>query len=765
MAPDAIPPAFQPSVPTTSSSEAAASPATLTAGHGFGTAPVFLASISTILGAVLFLRFGYGVAHAGVLGALAIIVLGHLVTVPTALAIAEIATNRRVEGGGEYFIISRSVGTTIGGSIGIALFLSRAISVAFYTIAFAESFRPLAPWFEGVSGLAFDPRYVSVPCTVVLVVLVLMRGAAIGVQALWLVTAVLGVSLAMFFLGTAPGGETVTLGLLDRVEGRDSFMLVFAILFPAFTGMAAGVGLSGDLENPRRSIPLGTVAATVTGMLVYIAVVFKLAASATPEALAADQLIMSRIAVWGPIIPIGLACATISSAIGSILVAPRTLQALGVDEITPSRAINRFLAHGVGRENEPRHASIVTGVIALVTVLLGNVDFVARIISMFFMVTYGSLCAISFLEYLAARPSYRPSFRSRWYLSLLGALMSLFLMFQMDPFYALLSILIMVAVYKGIQATHGGEDDLAALFKGVMTQTTRHFQIRLQRGARMTGADDWRPSAIMVNSRTFTRSAHVQFFNWLCHRYAFGTYLHFIEGRLDENTYRESRHQLKQLIDTVQSHHGSLFVDTIVSPSVRSALAQSLQVPGVSGMENNTILFEFSDRDGEPVLAEVEEGCHLAHAAHMNTVVLRHGPHFFGARGTLHVWLTWHDYRNADLMILLAYILVGHPDWQDAEIRIFAAFPREEVEEQRARLLEMIATGRLAISEKNLRVIATDDRTNFERLVEVVSAGADLVIFGFTSQRLQEKGLDLLRRHPALRDVLFVSAEQRVRIE
>lgn len=127
-------------------------------GHGFGTAPVFLASISTILGAVLFLRFGYAVAHAGLAGTLLIVLLGHLVTVPTALAIAEIATNRRVEGGGEYFIVSRSFGRTIGAAIGISLYLSQAISVAFYLIAFGEAFRPLAPAIESVLGLPFDTR-------------------------------------------------------------------------------------------------------------------------------------------------------------------------------------------------------------------------------------------------------------------------------------------------------------------------------------------------------------------------------------------------------------------------------------------------------------------------------------------------------------------------------------------------------------------------------------------------------------------------------
>ncbi len=115
---------------------------------------------------------------------------------------------------------------------------------------------------------------------------------------------------------------------------------MFAIVFPAFTGMTAGVGLSGDLANPRRSIPLGVLSATVTGMIVYVAVVVKMAVSAPPELLATDQLVMSRIALWGPIIPIGLAAATLSSAIGSILVAPRTLQALGGDGILPVKSAN-----------------------------------------------------------------------------------------------------------------------------------------------------------------------------------------------------------------------------------------------------------------------------------------------------------------------------------------------------------------------------------------------------------------------------------------
>jgi amino acid transporter len=477
---------------------------------------VFLASVSTILGAVMFLRFGYAVGNAGLLGALLIVLLGHMVTVPTALAIAEIATNRRVEGGGEYFIISRSFGATIGGAIGISLFLSQAISVAFYMIAFGEAFSPLGPWFSDTFGIAWNHRVISLPATIGLAVLVLTRGASIGVRALWVVVSVLALSLVFFFLGSPVTGSEIesvlgspvtgtgieSVSLLSTLEGKDPFILVFAIVFPAFTGMTAGVGLSGDLANPRRSIPLGVLSATFTGLVVYVAVVVKLAVSAPPELLDADQLVMGRIALWGPIIPIGLAAATLSSAIGSILVAPRTLQALGGDEILPFKKVNPVLAEGVGTTNEPRSATLVTVALALVTVSLGDVNMVARIVSMFFMVTYGALCAISFLEHFAARPSYRPSFRSKWYLSFWGAILCLILMLQMSIGYAVLAIVVMGLLYWTIRATRQEEvDDLTAIFHGVMTQLTRYLQIRLQK----TPPRDWRPSVIMTSSRTFDR--------------------------------------------------------------------------------------------------------------------------------------------------------------------------------------------------------------------------------------------------------------------
>ena len=166
----------------------------------FGTAPVFFTAISTILGAILFLRFGYAVGMLGFWGVVLIIFLGHTVTIPTAFAISEIATNKRVEGGGEYFIISRSFGLNIGATIGMALFLSQAISVAFYVIAFTESFDFLFVMIKDRYDIILPRQAISIPAMLLLGTLVLIKGANLGVKILYFVIAILFIALILFFL-------------------------------------------------------------------------------------------------------------------------------------------------------------------------------------------------------------------------------------------------------------------------------------------------------------------------------------------------------------------------------------------------------------------------------------------------------------------------------------------------------------------------------------------------------------------------------------
>ncbi|MCZ6696819.1 MAG: amino acid permease [Acidobacteria bacterium] len=735
-----------------------------TRGHGFGTAPVFLASISTILGALLFLRFGYAVGNLGVLNTLFLILLGHLVTIPTAMAIAEIATNRRVEGGGEYYIISRSFGTTIGGAIGISLYMSQAVSVAFYMIAFAEAFRPVFAMVEDRFGYILEPQAVSVPATLILVGLIVKKGASMGVRALYVVCVILGVSLIMFFLGKGTSGEFVTqIPLTSHVANPVPFIMVFAICFPAFTGMTAGVGLSGDLRNPGRSIPIGVLSATLVGMLVYVGVVLKLAGSATPEELASDPLVMSKIALWGPIIPIGLAAATISSAVGSLLVAPRTLQALARDRVLPTVRLAAFLARGRGSAHEPINATIVSGALALVFVIAGSVNFVAQIISIFFMVTYGALCSVSFLEHFAGNPSYRPTFRSRWYVSLLGALICLMTMFQMQPLYALLALGIMWVIYKVLRYTRHDERDLSAIFEGVMFQATRRMQIMLQQSNLAGRIRDWRPSFVAITRHGLDRLDIFDLLRWCSQRHGFSQMIHYIEGRLTPESHKAGQESEKKLIARTEESHAGVFVKSLIAPSYTTALAQVIQLPGVSGLPNNSVLFEFA-KDRPEEMEEIVQGARLVAPLGLNVCVIRSSGYRFGYHKNIHIWLTADDLQNASLQILLSYILIGHPDWEDAEISLFACYPASMVKEELEKVTEMISEGHLPISPDRITPVKYDDESSFERETRERSAQADLTILGLTRQEIFENPEQALMAHSDLRDVLFVNANETIKI-
>ena len=735
-------------------------------GHGFGTAPVFLTSICTILGAILFLRFGYAVGHVGLWGSLAIILLGHLVTIPTVLAVSEIATNRRVAGGGAYYIVSRSFGPSIGGTIGITLYLAQAISIAFYMVAFAEALQPLYDWVAATYELKLDRRWVSVPFTVLLITLMLTKGADLGVWGLWAVSAILAVSIGAFLLGEAPKEiQPEGLNITARIEGGDNFGTVFAVCFPAFTGMIAGLGLSGDLKNPQKSIPLGTIGATIAGMIIYALVAVKLAQSATPEELAADQFVMTKIALWGPAIYVGLGAAALSSALGSILVAPRTLQMLGRDNVLPFSQLNRLMEKGVGQTQEPVYATCVSGAIAIVFVVIGDVNYIARILTMFFIVTYGVLCAVSFLEHFAGNPSYRPTFHSRWYLSLVGTVMCGLMMIQINVVYAFISIFLMLVIYLALRHSHKGRRDLTAIFQGTMFQLTRWLQITLQRNRVISPEGGWRPSIVAITRFGVHRLGHFDLLRWICHRHGFGHFVQFIHGDYSFLDEIEARIHVDELIQRTEISRAGIFVDTLICPTFQLAVAQTLQMPGISGLPNNSILFEF-DRDNPDEIDEVGQGARLAINSMFNVLILRSTKYRFGYRSSIHVWVTEDNLMNAPMMLMLAYIIVGHPEWRRASIQLFACFESADAAREADRLSTWMREGRLPISEQNVTSVSCSNGEALEAEVTYHSSQADLVIAGLVSENLDPEAVNqALGCYKGANDVLFVHSIERVAID
>ena len=736
---------------------------TAVAGNKFGTLPVFLTALSTILGAIMFLRFGWAAGNLGFFGVFAIIIIGHMVTIPTAMALAEIATNQKVEGGGEYYIISRSFGLNIGAAIGFSLYLSQAISVAFYIVAFAEAFAVLKPFLADLVNISADSinnRVFSIPALILLSAIILFKGANVGMKALYVVVAILLASIVLFFAGSTTYSDSYSFSMLgEHVDNPVPFFTVFAICFPAFTGMTAGVGLSGDLKDPSKSIPRGTIMATVIGMLVYIAIAIKLVSSSSPQDLNDDQLIMAQIALWGPIIPIGLAAATISSALGSFLVAPRTLQAMARDRVFPTPRLSRFISRGKGSTNEPYNAALITAGLAFFFVALGDVNFVAEIISMFFMVTYGSLCLISFFQHFSGDPSYRPTFKSKWYLSLFGGIMCFYLMFQMNTFYAFLAIAIMVINYFVFSHSRSQKEGLAVMFQGVITQFTRRLSVFLQKAEKSQIQKHWRPAVVCISEDSFTNLGLFQMMKWISHKYGFGTYLHLIHGYFGTDTEAQAQQDLSRLIKMSNLSHSNFYIDTLISPSYTSAIAQVVQLPGISGQDNNMIMFEFAAND-DLMIGKVIDNVGLIKAASFDTCLLRRSEKAFGFQKEIHVWLSEKDLNNANLLILLAYIIVGNSDWKHGEIKVFAAFNEKEFDTLKASLNELIVSGRLPVSPLNVSIFPLKSDEILKDAINKRSVSADLIILGFNYAELHHGNASYFEGFNDLCNILFVGSHK-----
>jgi amino acid transporter len=731
----------------------------------FGTAPVFFTAIATILGAILFLRFGFAVGTLGFWGVLVLIALGHLVTIPTSLALSEIATNRRVEGGGEYFIISRSFGLNIGSAIGLALYLSQAISVAFYVIAFTEAFDFLFVFIKDTYSIDLPRQAVSIPMMLLLSLLIIKKGANLGVKTLYFVVVILFITLLLFFFGTPNPNADLQSSIFNfEMRNMKDFFIVFAIIFPAFTGMTAGVGLSGELKNPSKAIPWGTVSATIIGMVVYILIAWKMASSANIDELVNNQFVMGNIAIGGAvIIPIGLAASTISSALGSIMVAPRTLQALSKDRLFPSKKLNNLLAKEREKDSEPINASILTCIIALFFVILGDINAVAEIISMFFMLTYGSLCLISFLNHFGSSPSYRPAFKSKWWLSLIGFLVSVWVMFKINTVYALASFSLLILVYVYINYIHKERKGLSSIFVNTVFQLNRKLQLFIQKKTGSSVFTEWRPSIICVSKHTFERTNALRLLNWFAHSYGFATYLHKVEGYYSKTTTAQAEKELHQILSEIDEDN-AVFIDTIISPSYTSAIAQAVQTPGVSGLENNIILFEYKKND-EAELQKAIENFNLVKAGKFDVLFLASGFKEINYSGGIHLWIDIADDININLMIMLSFIILNHKDWKKANIKTFVIIKPEEENTFKNDFIKMVQSGRLPIRLTNIEFLTQDENTSTKSLIKVNSREAGLIISGINAEHINHSEHSAFMDCEELGDILHVYSQTKIPIE
>ena len=474
---------------------------------------------------------------------------------------------------------------------------------------------------------------------------------------------------------------------------------------------------------------------------------------------------MAQISIWGPAVYIGLGAAALSSALGSILVAPRTLQALARDNVLPISKLNRLMEKGFGKNEEPVYATCVSGAIAIVFVGVGGVDFIAQILSMFFMVMYGALCAVSFLEHFAGNPSYRPTFHSRWYLSLLGTLMCGLMMIQISALYAFISLFLMAITYLGLRRTSSSQRDLMAIFQGTMFQLTRWLQTTLQKNRVITSEDGWRPSIIAMARFAEHRLGHFDLLRWICHRHGFGQFIQFLPADYSFTSDQEGRSRVDGLIHRTEMSKAGIFVDCVICPTFQLAMAQILQIPGISGLPNNCVLLEFKQQNPEE-FEEVKQGARLAASLMSNVLILRSTEYRFGYRASIHVWVPEDNLKNAPLMLLLAYIIVGHPEWKRAEIQLFACSEARSAEREADELSTLMEEGRIPISRQNVTSISYTSPENLEEEVTQRSFQADLIIAGLTEESLNSEELaQTLLSYKGVNDILFVHSIEEIAID
>ena len=415
----------------------------------FGTfAGVFTPTTLTILGAVMYLREGWVVGNAGLGGAILIILLSNIITLTTGLSIATIATNIRVRAGGAFSIISQSLGLEVGGSVSVPLYLAQAISVAFYIFAFSEGWLRIFPDHSQI---------IVISVAFLLSFLIAYISANVAARAQMFILFIIFASLISVAGGSFPvngqAGFTETPQLWGNFADGN-FWQIFAVFFPAVTGVLAGVNMSGVLENPRKSIPQGTIAAIVLCAVIYLSLAVWLAKVATPAELMSNFTIIVDKALVGELILAGILAATFSSALTSLVGAPRVLQAIAEHDIVP---FGKTLAR-TNQTDEPRPAMFVTGAIAILSILFGLVggglNAIAPLMTMFFLITYAVLNGVVLLEQSLGLVSFRPIFSVPRFVPFVGLVGCLFVMFLINPIFSLVALSVIVALYIYLARRH-----------------------------------------------------------------------------------------------------------------------------------------------------------------------------------------------------------------------------------------------------------------------------------------------------------------------
>ncbi len=692
---------------------------------------VFVPSFEAILGAVLFLILPLLVGAVGVWNVMIIVVLANSATLATAFSIADSSTNvRNVGAGGMYALSKNSLGIAFGGSIGIQLFIAQAVSIGFYSVGFAEPLQQFVVRIPAVAQLiesyglsALVQKQLLATCIGIIALLAALIGAEFASKLQSIIFVVLivavGLVLASPLFGPLYGGERVFTstplgqGLIPGI----GFWAAFAIFFPAVTGIDAGVGMSGNLKDPSRSLARGTFWAIAVTFAVYIATTLIFGLVRHDLLVPSEGYVPSAINIFfdEPVIMmvllIGILFATGSSALSYFLTAPRTAQALVRDRVIPRPL--RFLGQDFTKNGrEPRWATVMTFLIFLPVIWAGDIALASLIVGICFLVVYAWMNLAAFFERISGNPSFRPTSRGHWFVSLYGFIicMAVVSLFDFRIGIAILAaqLLLIVLLLK-----FRARNMLEGVWWGVLFSLVGWGSRRL--GKIVQGTKNWRPIVgVFGFADKEEETARLQ-----------GIALRIGENRgyvalnllCPRKLTPESVPKLpnSRLIRTTEDRFGT---------SIRSIVQAT--VPG--GYNFNTVVLPMDPR------LNLTDLTRDLIAEQVNVILYRHGRVEIGA-GRIDVY--WKGQENGNLMALFAYIIsqsgAGAKNQDVRAIRIIRKLmPEEEAEFARDEMKELIRGARL---DGEVLILEPDDK-RFQETVAANSDDAAMILMGMPGENM-----------------------------
>jgi len=669
-------------------------------------AGVFTPSVLTILGIILFLRLGYVVGNAGLGRALLILLLANGISVLTSVSLSAIATNLKVRGGGDYYLISRTLGHEFGGALGIVLFLAQSVSIAFYCLGFGEAVAALIS-----TNLTTLPQIVAALAVSFLFIFAWL-GADWATRFQYVVMVVLFSAILSFFIGGFLQWDSGLLTQNWTASQTDlGFWVLFAIFFPAVTGFTQGVSMSGDLKDPGKSLPAGTFAAVGLSIVIYFLSSVIFAAALPGDVLTGDYTAMNKVAYLAILITAGVIAATLSSAMASFLGAPRILQSLAADRIFPFLL---FFAKGSGPTANPRRGVLLSAGIAYATVAYGELNLIAPVVSMFFLISYGLLNYATYYEARSQSPSFRPRFRyfHKW-LSLAGALACLGTMLAVDLTAGIVAVAVLFAIFQYLRRTAGPARWSASRRSHHLQQTREHL---LAASAEPEHPRDWRPQILAFSDNPERRSQLLKFASWIEGGSGLTTAVQIIEGegvkmrRIKE----EAEEKLRQHI----AKDGALaFSLVVVAPTLQTGIQSTVQSYGVGALRANTILLNWLGQSPNRILdlydPDFGRNLRAARLYGCNLVILDAKPDkwaVLAAAGkkdlVIDVW--WWEDATSRLMLLMAYLMTRSELWQDARIRLLAVGSGQSEDHALDNLHQMLEEARIEAEPEIIETVDAD---------------------------------------------------------